>query len=158
MFETLEPAQPDKILALIGLVRADPRPKKVDLGVGVYKDAAGNTPVMAAVREAEKRLCAKQTTKAYIGIAGDVGFNAAMMRLVFGEQADLSRIRALQAPGASGALKFIAELMKRARPIPRSGFRIRPGQIICRLSDRRGSRPRNTLTSMLRPVRFASMP
>ena len=56
MFEDLQPAPADKILALIGLYRADPRPDKVDLGVGVYKDRDGKTPVMRAVREAEKRL------------------------------------------------------------------------------------------------------
>jgi aromatic-amino-acid transaminase len=116
MFETLSPAQPDKILALIGLFRDDPRPGKIDLGVGVYKDAAGNTPIMRAVREAEKRLYAEQTSKAYLGLAGDTGFDAAMVRLVFGADADLSRIRAAQAPGGSGALRLVAELLKRARP------------------------------------------
>ncbi|RUU57952.1 aromatic amino acid aminotransferase, partial [Mesorhizobium sp. M2C.T.Ca.TU.002.02.1.1] len=60
MFETLQPAPADKILALIGLYRNDPRPGKVDLGVGVYKDIDGRTPVMRAVREAEKRLLASQ--------------------------------------------------------------------------------------------------
>ena len=116
MFETLSRAEPDEILALFGLFRDDPRPQKIDLGIGVYKDAAGNTPVMAAVREAEKRLCAMQTTKSYLGVPGDVAFNAAMMDLVFGADADLSRIRAIQAPGCSGALRFTAELLKRARP------------------------------------------
>jgi aromatic-amino-acid transaminase len=116
MFETLRRAEPDKIMEQFGLFRADTRPRKVDLGIGVYKDATGNTPVMAAVREAEKRLCATQTTKSYLGIAGDVAFNAAMMKLVFGADADLSRIRAVQAPGGSGALRFVAELLKIARP------------------------------------------
>ncbi|TIU62879.1 MAG: aromatic amino acid aminotransferase, partial [Mesorhizobium sp.] len=75
MFETLQPAPADKILALIGLYRSDPRPGKVDLGVGVYKDIDGRTPVMRAVREAEKRLLASQDTKTYLGLAGDTGFN-----------------------------------------------------------------------------------
>ncbi|HEY5816781.1 MAG TPA: amino acid aminotransferase [Mesorhizobium sp.] len=116
MFETLKAAQPDKILALIGLYRDDPRPNKVDLGVGVYKDPQGRTPVMNAVREAEQRLYAEQTTKSYLGMAGDPAFNTAMLKLVFGETADLSRLRAAQAPGGSGALRILAELLRRSRP------------------------------------------
>ncbi|TIT09356.1 MAG: aminotransferase class I/II-fold pyridoxal phosphate-dependent enzyme, partial [Mesorhizobium sp.] len=103
MFETLQPAPADKILALIGLYRADPRPGKVDLGVGVYKDRDGKTPVMRALREAEKRLLQSQDTKTYLGLAGDTGFNAAMAKLTFGDKADLSRVRTAQAPGGSGA-------------------------------------------------------
>ncbi|MDG4854102.1 MULTISPECIES: amino acid aminotransferase [unclassified Mesorhizobium] len=116
MFETLQPAPADKILALIGLYHADTRPGKVDLGVGVYKDRNGRTPVMRAVREAEKRLLAGQETKTYLGLAGDIGFNAAMIRLAFGDNADHSRIRAAQAPGGSGALRLVAELLQRTRP------------------------------------------
>ncbi|RAZ74513.1 aromatic amino acid transaminase [Mesorhizobium atlanticum] len=116
MFETLQPAPADKILALIGLYRNDPRPGKVDLGVGVYKDIDGKTPVMRAVREAEKQLLATQDTKTYLGLAGDTGFNAAMTKLTFGDKADLSRIRAAQAPGGSGALRLVAELLQRTRP------------------------------------------
>ncbi len=116
MFETLQPAPTDKILALIGLYRADPRPNKVDLGVGVYKDNEGRTPVMRAVREAEKRLLQSQDTKTYLGLAGDTAFNAAMIDLVFGKAADAGRIRAAQAPGGSGALRLVAELLQRSRP------------------------------------------
>ncbi|MCA0274403.1 MAG: aspartate/tyrosine/aromatic aminotransferase [Proteobacteria bacterium] len=115
MFEKLQPAPADKILALIGLYRADPRADKVDLGVGVYKDEAGATPVMRAVREAEQRLYAEQNTKTYLGLAGDTRFNSAMARMVFGPTADMSRIRAAQAPGGSGALRLVAELLKRTR-------------------------------------------
>lgn len=115
MFETLQPAPADKILALIGLYRNDPRPGKVDLGVGVYKDIDCRTPVMRAVREAEKRLLASQDTKTYLGLAGDTGFNAAMINLAFGDKADHSRIRAAQAPGGSGALRLVAELVQRTR-------------------------------------------
>ncbi|MBN9073580.1 MAG: aspartate/tyrosine/aromatic aminotransferase [Rhizobiales bacterium] len=116
MFETLQPAAPDKILALIGLFRDDPRPGKIDLGVGVYKDPEGRTPIMRAVRAAEQRLYDEQTTKTYVGPAGDAAFNAAMIRLAFGDDADLSRLRAVQTPGGSGALRALAELLKRARP------------------------------------------
>lgn len=116
MFETLQPAPADKIIALIGLYRADPRPGKIDLGVGVYKDRDGRTPVMRALREAEKRLLQDQDTKTYLGLAGDTGFNTAMVKLAFGPAADMTRIRAAQAPGGSGALRLVAELLKRTRP------------------------------------------
>jgi aromatic-amino-acid transaminase len=116
MFETLTAAPPDKIIALMGQFREDPRPGKIDLGVGVYKDAKGDTPIMAAVREAEKLLYERQTTKTYVGMAGDPLFNAAMIGLVFGEGADRARIRAAQAPGGSGALRILAELIARAKP------------------------------------------
>jgi len=116
MFETLKPAAPDKIIALIGMYREDPRSNKLDLGVGVYKDSEGRTPIMRAVREAEKRLYSEQTTKTYLGMAGDLAFNAAMIELVFGEEADTMRLRAAQAPGGSGSLRIIAELLNKARP------------------------------------------
>ncbi len=116
MFEELQPAPADKILALIGLYRADPRPEKLDLGVGVYKDRDGNTPVMRAVREAERRLLETQTTKTYLGLAGDLAFNSAMADLVFGASVDAARVRAAQAPGGSGALRLAGELIKRTRP------------------------------------------
>jgi aromatic-amino-acid transaminase len=116
MFETLTAAPPDKIIALMGQFREDPRPGKIDLGVGVYKDAKGNTPIMAAVREAEKRLYERQSTKTYVGMGGDPLFNAAMIGLVFGGDADRARIRAAQAPGGSGALRILAELIARAKP------------------------------------------
>ncbi len=115
MFENLQPAPADKILALIGLYRADPRSDKVDLGVGVYKDREGRTPVMRAVREAETRLFAGQDTKTYLGLAGDTAFNTAMIKLAFGDKADLSCIRAAQAPGGSGALRLVAELLQCTR-------------------------------------------
>jgi aromatic-amino-acid transaminase len=116
MFETLTAAPPDKIIALMGRFREDPRPGKIDLGVGVYKDAKGGTPIMAAVRAAEKLLYERQSTKTYVGMAGDPLFNAAMIELVFGKDADRARIRAAQAPGGSGALRILAELIARAKP------------------------------------------
>ena len=115
MFENLTPAAPDKIIALIGMFKEDPRPNKVDLGVGVYKDKQGRTPIMRAVRAAEERLFKEQTTKTYLGMAGDPDFNAAIVKLAFGEKADLMRLRGVQAPGGSGAIRILAELLKRSR-------------------------------------------
>jgi len=116
MFETLTAAPPDKILNLSILYKNDERPTKMDLGVGVYKDSQGATVIMRAVREAEKRLYESQTTKTYVGIAGDEGFNKAMLKLVFGEKADLSRMFACQTAGGSGALRTIGDLLAKARP------------------------------------------
>ena len=116
MFETLTLPAPDKILALIALLREDPRPNKVDLGVGVYKDREGRTSIMQSVRDAEQVLFAEQTTKTYLGLAGDTAFNAAMIDLVMGASAPASRVRAIQAPGGSGALRILFELLHRARP------------------------------------------
>ncbi|MBX9454997.1 MAG: aspartate/tyrosine/aromatic aminotransferase [Rhizobium sp.] len=116
MFETLTAAPPDKILNLSTLYRADSRPEKMDLGVGVYKDSSGATVIMKAVREAEKRLYDSQTTKTYVGMGGDDGFNKAMLKMVFGDDADLSRMFSSQTAGGSGALRTIADLIKRARP------------------------------------------
>jgi aspartate aminotransferase len=116
MFETLTAAPPDKILNLSVLYKADPRPEKMDLGVGVYKDASGATVIMKAVREAEKRLYDSQSTKTYVGMAGDEGFNKGMLKMVFGDNADLSRMFACQTAGGSGALRTIADLLKRAKP------------------------------------------
>src|SRR5690606_31662345 len=116
MFETLKEAAPDGILMLMSLYRDDPRPGKLDLGVGVYKDMDGRTPVMRAVREAERRLHETQTTKTYLGLAGDTVFNELMIGLVFGENADRSRLRAAQTPGGTGALRTLAELVNLSRP------------------------------------------
>ncbi|MGR9438695.1 amino acid aminotransferase (plasmid) [Rhizobium leguminosarum] len=115
MFETLTAAPPDKILSLSVLYRNDARPTKMDLGVGVYKDSQGATVIMRAVRDAEKRLYESQTSKTYVGMAGDEGFNKAMLKLVFGETADLSRMFACQTAGGSGALRTIADLLAKAR-------------------------------------------
>ena len=116
MFEPLQPAAPDGILALMALYRDDPRADKLDLGIGVYKAPDGSTPVMRAVREAERRLHESQTTKSYLGLAGDPVFADLMIGLVFGDGADRTRIRAAQTPGGTGALRQLADLARLARP------------------------------------------
>ena len=114
MLESLSKAEPDKILSLMALYREDPRSGKLDLGVGVYKDAAGATPVLRAVREAERRLLAMQTTKSYLGMAGDLAFNRSVSHLVLGDAAPLERVCAVQTPGGSGALRVLGELLHAA--------------------------------------------
>ena len=85
MFNALTPLPPDPILGLNAAFKEDPNPKKVDLGIGVYKDEDGNTPVMNAVKEAEKVILNSQITKAYIGPTGAPGYNEAIAKLVLGD-------------------------------------------------------------------------
>lgn len=116
MLETLTAPAPDKIVALIGLFAADPRTDKLDLGIGVYKDAEGRTPVMRAVKAAEERLWREQTTKTYLSTLGDTSFVAAMRDLAFGDAVPAERIAGAQTPGGTGAIRQLAELIRRARP------------------------------------------
>jgi len=116
MFEALPEPKADAILALMTAFRADPREHKLDLGVGVYKDANGATPVMRAVKSAEKTLLDTQKTKAYVGPLGSADFCSSMITQVFGENANRDRIRAAQSVGGSGALRVLADLLKKGRP------------------------------------------
>jgi aspartate aminotransferase/aromatic-amino-acid transaminase len=116
MFETLSKAPGDKILALMGEYAADPRPTKIDLGVGVYKDEKGVTPVMSSVRKAEERMLSNQKTKTYLGIAGNKGFGTAVLDLVLADSVDRARVRVAQAPGGTGSLWVLMQLVNRARP------------------------------------------
>jgi len=117
LFETLEPKPADAILKLIVEHKNDSRTNKVDLGVGVYRDASGKTPVLRAVKKAERWLVENQSSKAYIGTRGDVVYCDAIQSLVFGEAAtEDGRITTVQTPGGSGALRVAAELILRANP------------------------------------------
>ncbi len=116
MFETLKKAPIDKIFALLGEYRADERKEKLDLGIGVYKDATGNTPVMRAVTKAEKRIFDAQTTKSYVGVSGNRGFCDSITDLVFGDSIDKDRMTSVQAPGGTGSLWVIMQLLHRANP------------------------------------------
>lgn len=115
MFERLTPQPADKILALIASFREDTRDTKIDLGVGVYKDATGLTPVMRAVKAAEERIWQSQDTKAYTGLAGDPAFAAAMCDLILGHS-DMSNIAGVATPGGTGAIRQGLELVKMAAP------------------------------------------
>ncbi|MGY6410372.1 MAG: amino acid aminotransferase [Alkalilacustris sp.] len=115
MFGRLEAPAPDPIIALMQRFAADGRPDRVDLGVGVYRDAAGRTPVMAAVAAAEARMLAAQETKGYLGLAGDPRFIAAMEGLLLGGPAG-ARAAAVATPGGSGALRQALALVRMANP------------------------------------------
>lgn len=117
MFETLEALPADAILKLIAEHASDRRADKVDLGVGVYRDEQGHTPIPTAVKKAERHLVENQTTKAYLGSAGDERFNAEMQRMTLGQAWDGSdRVATIQTPGGSGSLRIAASLLLRARP------------------------------------------
>jgi aspartate aminotransferase len=119
MFERLDRLPSDSILGLMAAFRADTDPHKVDLGVGVYRDDQGDTPVLQAVRKAEQAVLARQTTKSYVAAAGNPGFNQAMERLVFGAEHPAltsGRIRTIESTGGCGALRLGAELIRAASP------------------------------------------
>jgi aspartate aminotransferase len=119
MFERLERVPDDPILGLMAAFRADPDPKKVDLGVGVFRDAKGDTPVLDCVRKAEQAVLERQTSKTYVAPAGNAAFNQAMEKLVFGSGHPVfaaERVRSIQGPGGCGALRLGAELVRLAAP------------------------------------------
>jgi aromatic-amino-acid transaminase len=117
LFDRLEEQVSDSLLALIALCDADPRPDKIDVGVGVYRDSAGGTPILRAVKKAERILWETQETKAYLGSQGDSRFTALIRPIVFGEALSADdRIVGVQTPGGCGALRLGAELVRAANP------------------------------------------
>lgn len=101
MFTHLPAPVLDPILSLSVAFRNDPRPQKVDLGIGVYKNSLGETPIMRAVALAQDKVVASQKTKSYVGLAGCEEFNQSMMQLVLGSTLDTERTIAIQTPGAA---------------------------------------------------------
>lgn len=116
MFDQLKAQPQDKILQLIALYRDDPRPTKIDLGVGVYKDATGLTPVMRAVKAAEKKLWETETTKTYTGLAGEPAYNAALSSMILGDAVPMDRVASVATPGGTGAIRQALELIRLAAP------------------------------------------
>ncbi len=113
VFSQLKRQPADPLLRLITEFRQDPRAGKIDLGVGVYRDETGNTPVMRAVKAAERRLFEQQTSKAYLGPEGNLGFAAALKTLVTGND---ERYACVQTPGGTGALRLAMEVIAHAKP------------------------------------------
>ncbi|HYJ82420.1 MAG TPA: aminotransferase class I/II-fold pyridoxal phosphate-dependent enzyme, partial [Allosphingosinicella sp.] len=117
LFDRLDEQKSDSLLQLIALCDADPRPDKIDVGVGVYRDSAGGTPILRAVKKAERLLWERQETKAYLGSQGDSRFTELIRPIVFGETgAADERIVGLQTPGGCGALRLGADLIAKANP------------------------------------------
>ncbi len=116
MFGNLKPQAPDKILALMGEFRADPRQGKIDLGVGVYKDPTGLTPVMRAVKEAERRIWEAETTKAYTALTGEPAYLDALSAMVLGTVRDNARTAMLSTVGGTGAIRQAFEMARMGNP------------------------------------------
>ncbi|MCX7558458.1 aspartate/tyrosine/aromatic aminotransferase [Sulfitobacter sp. F26204] len=112
MFETLKEPSPDAILGLVKMYREDPREAKIDLGVGVYKDATGLTPVMRAVKAAEQRIWEVQDSKVYTSLAGDPAFADAMVSLVLDDAVPRNTVAAIATPGGTGAIRQAFELIQ----------------------------------------------
>lgn len=116
MFEKITAAPADPILGLTEEFKKDTRPEKINLGVGIYKDESGNTPVLATVKKAEAILLEKETTKSYLSIPGTAEYGLAVQQLLFGADASIisdKRAQTAQAPGGTGALRVAAEFIKR---------------------------------------------
>jgi len=119
MFNSLIAMPADPILGLLTQYREDTHPQKVDLGVGVYKDPAGNTPILNCVKKAEKFRLETETTKVYIGPTGSPLFNTLMTQLAFGSDHSAiiaNRIRTVSTPGGTGALRVAGDFIKRCNP------------------------------------------
>ncbi|WP_415860609.1 amino acid aminotransferase [Vibrio metschnikovii] len=116
MFEKVVAAPADPILGLTEEFKSDPRTDKINLGVGIYKNEAGQTPVLATVKKAEAALLESEKTKSYLTIEGTAEYGLAVQKLLFGEQADIisdQRAKTAQAPGGTGALRVAGEFIKR---------------------------------------------
>ncbi|MEH6590934.1 MAG: amino acid aminotransferase [Halioglobus sp.] len=116
MFSTLKSLPADPILSLSAAYKQDSNPNKIDLGVGVYKNEDGHTPIMAAVKKAEQNRLETETTKTYQSPAGDQAFDSLIARLLLGDAVDDCRVDSVQAPGGTGGLRIAAELLRRCNP------------------------------------------
>ncbi|MEQ8955974.1 MAG: amino acid aminotransferase [Gammaproteobacteria bacterium] len=119
MFQSLKSLPADPILGLMAAYRADNNPRKIDLGIGVYKDEHGNTPVMSSVKKAEDKILATQSTKSYVGPTGAQDFNETVATMILGSSLHQSlggRRVTIQAPGGCGGLRLAAEFIKKASP------------------------------------------
>ncbi|WP_224824050.1 amino acid aminotransferase [Cognatishimia sp. MH4019] len=116
MLTQLKDQPADKILALVQAFKDDPRKDKIDLGVGVYKDADGKTPIMRAVKKAEKQLWEQEQTKSYVALTGDPAYGAAMAQMVLGDAVPMDRVSKAATPGGTGAVRQGFELVQLANP------------------------------------------
>jgi len=119
MFESIQPAPPDPILGLTEAFRADLNPAKINLAVGVFKDADGQTPVLPSVKAAEQRLVDAQTTKSYMPIDGSPAYGKLVQTMLFGENHDIltqRRARTADTPGGTGGLRVAADYLKQNHP------------------------------------------
>ena len=119
MLENIDMAPADAILGLTEAFKADTNPEKINLGVGVYKDAGGATPILESVRRAEQLILDRQTTKSYLGIDGMPALGRCVRQLLFGDDSewvDSGRAVSAQTPGGTGALRIAGDLIQRLAP------------------------------------------
>jgi aspartate aminotransferase len=119
MFENLPLLPKDPILGLLDQFRADEKPSKIDLGVGVYQNEKGHTPIMEAIKRAEAMYHREEETKSYIGPAGDAEYSRRINELIYGELLNarlIDRQRTVQTPGGCGALRLAGDLLKKSNP------------------------------------------
>ena len=119
MFQSLTPAPPDAILGLTVAYNQDPNPKKINLGVGVYKDTNGVTPILKSVHMAEERLLLTERSKSYLPIDGGPDYQSATQKLLFGADHDVVRggqAVTTQTPGGTGALRVAADFIAKTMP------------------------------------------
>ncbi len=152
-FKHIEAAPADPILGLGEAFKAETRPEKVNLGIGVYKDASGATPIVKAVKEAEKRLLESETTKNYLTIDGVADYNEQTQILLFGKDHEIiasRRAKTAQSLGGTGALRIATEFAKRQLNAQPSGFPIRLGQTTTP-SPKRSASKTNLIVTMMPP-------
>lgn len=138
-FDHIQAAPADPILGLGEAFKAEQRSEKVNLGIGVYKDAQGKTPILKAVKEAETRLLAQENTKNYLTIDGVAAYNAATQVLLFGENHEIianKRAKTAQSLGGTGALRIAAEFIKHQSGAKKCGFPPQHGQTTTPFSKR----------------------
>jgi len=119
MFENVQIAPPDPILGLTETFKADPNPNKINLSVGVYKDANGETPVLKTVKEAEKRILEQEKSKGYLPMTGEPAYCAQVQELLFGEGHEIienQRAATAQCPGGTGALRVVGDYVHLLHP------------------------------------------
>jgi len=112
----LPDVETDSLLQLIALCNADPRPEKIDVGVGVFRDSEGRTPILPVIKDAERILLDTQESKSYLGMAGDKRYTELLRPIVLGPHAGDDRIAGLHTPGGCGALRLGFELIATANP------------------------------------------
>lgn len=119
MFESLTAAPPDAILGLNEAFKSDTNPNKINLGVGVYKDSTGITPVLRCVKEAERRMVELEDSKSYLPINGNLDYGRLVPALLFGDSVDAARTATIQSPGGTGALRVAGDFVKTLFPSAR---------------------------------------
>ena len=122
MFETLQMAPPDPILGLTEAFKKDSHPNKINLSVGIYKDENGDTPILASVKEAERRLAATEKSKSYLPIDGPPEYGLLVRQMIFGADhpwATDGRVATLQTPGGTGGLRVAGDFLKQKLAVNR---------------------------------------